>query len=60
MTIVAIILVIAAFIGGWWYTVYTLRDMEDSLFPHLLGFPIGFVAMFCLACIFFFFGIFSI
>lgn len=59
MTIVAIILVIAAFFGGWWYTVRTLKDM-DSLFPHLLGIPIGFVAMFCLACIFFFFGVFSI
>ena len=59
MTIVAVLLVIAAFIGGWWYTAHTLKDME-SLLPHLLGIAIGFVAMFCLTGIFFFFGILSL
>ncbi len=59
MTVIAILLVISAFIGGWWYTVHTLKDM-DSLFPHLLGIPVGFVAMFCLAGIFFYFGILSV
>lgn len=59
MAYIAILLIVAAFIGGWWYTVRTLKDM-GPLMPHLLGIPVGFVAMFCVAAICFFFGIISI
>lgn len=59
MTLVAICLIIATFMGGWLYTARTLKDMGPWM-PHLLGVPVGFVAMFCVAAMLFFFGVIRI
>jgi len=56
MTIIAVFLIVAAFAGGWIYTARTLAVM-GPLMRHLLGIPVGFVAMFCVAAILFFTGV---
>ncbi len=56
MNALAIVLILTAFAGGWLYTARTLKSMGPWL-PHLLGFPVGFVLMFCMAAILFFTGV---
>lgn len=56
MTLVAILLITLAFIGGWAYTAHTLATM-DAILRHLMGIAVGFVAMFCVAAVLFFTGV---
>ncbi|MCK9237582.1 MAG: hypothetical protein M0Q29_03215 [Thiopseudomonas sp.] len=59
MTIIAVLLIISAFVGGWAYTAHTLATM-GPLLRHLMGIPVGFVAMFCVAAILFFTGVIAV
>ena len=59
LTIIAVLLIVLAFIGGWAYTAHTLASMGPIL-RHLMGIPVGFVAMFCVAAILFFTGVIAV
>lgn len=59
LTIIAVLLIVLAFVGGWAYTAHTLATM-GPLLRHLMGIPVGFVAMFCVAAILFFTGVIAV